>query len=125
MTAAQSFSSPEDVAPTTDVMLMCNAVSGAYFVTAAQSLFANRLLQRFTNSSPNIDATKVLTTGASEIQRVFSGEELAAVVSAYMPGIKDIFAFSVAGAALTVLISLVIPSEKLASLDTNKIDEKK
>ncbi|KAJ7871737.1 putative MFS transporter [Mycena leptocephala] len=124
MTAAQSFSKPEDVAPTTGIMLMCNAVSGAYFVTAAQSIFANRLLRTLANTAPNIDAAKVLATGASEIQRVFRGDELAAVVNAYMVGIKDIFAFSVAGAAFTVLISLVIPFEKLPSQDTKKTEEK-
>jgi hypothetical protein len=103
---------------------VCNAVSGAYFVTAAQSIFANRLLRTLANTAPNIDAAKVLATGASEIQRVFRGDELAAVVNAYMVGIKDIFAFSVAGAAFTVLISLVIPFEKLPSQDTKKTEEK-
>ncbi|KAF7341522.1 putative HC-toxin efflux carrier TOXA [Mycena venus] len=124
MTAAQSFSKPEDMAPITGVMLMCNSVSGAYFVTAAQSLFANRLLRTLANTAPNLDAGKVLATGASEIQRVFGGDELAAVVNAYMVGIKDIFAFSLAGAAFTVLISLVIPFKRLPKHDTKKTEEK-
>ncbi|KAJ6448342.1 putative MFS transporter [Mycena sanguinolenta] len=124
MTAGQSFSKPEDVAPITGIMLMCNALSGAYFVTAAQSIFANRLLRTLANTAPNINAAKVLATGASEIQHVFSGDELAAVVNAYMVGIKDIFAFSVAGAAFTVLISLVIPFKKLPSHDAKKTEEK-
>ncbi|KAF7373878.1 putative permeases of the major facilitator superfamily [Mycena sanguinolenta] len=123
MTAAQSFSKPEDVAPITGIMLMCNALSGAYFVTAAQSIFANRLLRTLANIAPNIDAAKVLATGASEIQHVFSGDELTAVVDAYMVGIKDIFAFSLAGAAFTVLISLVIPFKKLPSHDTKNTEE--
>ena len=72
---------------------MCNRLSGGYFVTAAQSIFANRLLQALASDATNIDATKVPATGASEIQRVFSGGDLAAVLNSYMVGIKDVFAF--------------------------------
>ena len=103
---------------------MCNAISGAYFVTAAQSIFANRLLQKLANTAPNIDAAKVLATGASEIQRVFSGGDLAAVLDAYMVGIKDVFAFSLAGAAFTVVLAFVIPFKKLPSHDNKKTQEK-
>ncbi|KAJ7362409.1 putative MFS transporter [Mycena albidolilacea] len=122
MTALQSFSRPEDVASTTGIMLMCNSISGAYFVTAAQSIFANRLLQTLASTAPNIDAARVLATGASEIQRVFSGEELAAVLNAYMVGIKDVFAFSLAGAAFTVVVALVIPFKKLPAHDKAKTE---
>ncbi|KAL2255498.1 hypothetical protein VTK26DRAFT_3230 [Humicola hyalothermophila] len=94
-------------------MLMCNSISGAYFVTAAQSIFANYMLKRLAATAPNIDPIQVLTTGASEVSRVFQGADREAVRSAYMAGIKDVFAFALAGAALTVLISLAIPFKKL------------
>ncbi|KAF7180996.1 hypothetical protein CNMCM7691_000125 [Aspergillus felis] len=113
MTALQSFSKPEHIAPTTGVMLMCNSISGAYFVTAAQSIFANYMLKELASKAPNINPVQVLTTGASEISRVFQGADLAAVHEAYMAGIKDVFAFSLAGAAFTVVLSLAIPFKKL------------
>ncbi|CZR68566.1 probable permeases of the major facilitator superfamily [Phialocephala subalpina] len=125
MTALQSFSKPEDVASTTGVMLMCNSISGAYFVTAAQSLFSNRLLHTLSVTGPHIDASKVLATGASEIQRVFTGGDLEAVLGAYMVGIKDVFAFSLAGAAFTVLLAMIIPFEKLPGHDGNKMEGEK
>ena len=96
---------------------MCNSISGAYFVTAAQSLFANRMLQTLAITSPNIDAAKVLATGASEIQHIFHGGDLTAVLNAYMVGIKDVFAFSLAGAVFTVFITLVIPFKKMLEHD--------
>lgn len=102
---------------------MCNAISGGYFVTAAQSLFANRMLSTLAKTAPDIDAAKVLATGASEIQRVFTGADRAAVLNAYMVGMKDVFAFSLAGAAFTVLISLIIPFGKLPSHDVKKAEE--
>ncbi|KAF7168378.1 hypothetical protein CNMCM5623_001461 [Aspergillus felis] len=129
MTALQSFSKPEHIAPTTGVMLMCNSISGAYFVTAAQSIFANYMLKELASNAPNIDPVQVLTTGGSEISRVFQGADLAAVHEAYMEGIKDVFAFSLAGAAFTVVLSLVIPFKKLpdpavAPAKTEQKDEK-
>ncbi|KAL2831699.1 major facilitator superfamily domain-containing protein [Aspergillus cavernicola] len=113
MTALQSFSKPEHIAPTTGVMLMCNSISGAYFVTAAQSIFANRMLETLASNAPSIDPVKVLATGASEVSRVFQGADLVAVHNAYMVGINDIFACSLAGAAFTVIVSLIIPFKKL------------
>lgn len=92
---------------------MCNSISGAYFVTAAQSIFANRLLKTLAINAPNIDAAKVLGTGASEIQRIFNGEDLAAVLDAYMVGIKAVFAFSMAGAVFTAVLTLAVPLRKM------------
>lgn len=141
MTALQSFSKPEDVASTTGVMLsgctelyygiynllttpiVCNSITGAYFVTAAQSIFANRLLHKLLSTSPNIDAAKVLATGASEIHQVFSGEDLTAVLDAYMVGIKDVFAFSLAGSSLAVLIAVIIPFKRLPIHESKKSEE--
>ena len=89
------------------------ALSGTYFILIAQSIFANRMLYRLQTRYLGIDASKVIATGASELQRVFYGADLAAVVDAYMSGIKDVFAFSMAASAVTVLVALVIPFQRL------------
>lgn len=104
---------------------VCQAGSGAYFLVAAQSLFANRMLRTLKATAPNVDTVQVLNTGASDIHHVFSGGDLAAVVGAYMVGIKDVFAFALAGSACAVLIALAIPFKKLPSHDSKKTEEKK
>src|ERR1043165_6478450 len=88
-------------------------MSGAFFVTAAQSVFPNRMLQTRAKLAPDIDTHTVLVTGASELQDVFHGADLVAVREAYMAGIKHVFAFAMAGAALTAVLSLIIPRRKL------------
>jgi MFS transporter, DHA2 family, glioxin efflux transporter len=103
--------------------LVCNSISGAYFVTAAQSIFANRLLKTLAMNAPNIDAVKVLGTGASEIQSIFNGEELAAVLDAYMVGIKAVFGFSMAGAAFTAVLSLAVPFKKMLGPEKESADD--
>ncbi|KAL6232449.1 hypothetical protein BDW75DRAFT_247182 [Aspergillus navahoensis] len=113
MTAVQGFSKLEDVSSATGIMVMCQTLSGAYFVAIAQSLFANRMLQTVLSSASHLDPALVLGTGASEIQNVFSGDDLTEVIAAYMVGIKDVFAFSLACAAFSVLLTLIIPFKKL------------
>jgi hypothetical protein len=89
------------------------ALSGTCFIICAGSLFANRMLHELVASYPSINAGQVISTGASEIQHVFKGEDLAAVLNAYMVGMKAVFAFSLATCALTVLIALIIPFQRL------------
>jgi MFS transporter, DHA2 family, glioxin efflux transporter len=93
--------------------LVCQSISGGYFIVMAQSLFANRMLQTLRSIAPDIDALKVLNTGASSIQTVFQGEEQSAVIVAYMSGIKAVFACAMASSAFAAVLSLAIPIEKL------------
>jgi len=46
-----------------------NALSGAYFVTAAQFLFSAGMLEELARSSPNIDAAKALANRILDILR--------------------------------------------------------
>ncbi|KAL4895642.1 major facilitator superfamily domain-containing protein [Aspergillus ambiguus] len=113
MTAVQGFSKLEDISSATGIVVMCQTLSGAYFVAFAQSLFANRMLQTIFSRAAHLDPALVLGTGASELQDVFSGDDLSEVIAAYMVGIKDVFAFSLACSAFAVLLSLIIPLKRL------------
>ncbi|KAH7356997.1 putative efflux pump antibiotic resistance protein [Rhexocercosporidium sp. MPI-PUGE-AT-0058] len=129
MMALQSFSPPEDVASVTSIIVMMNSLSGEYFVTAAQSLFANRLLGSLATSAPSINPGLVLATGATELRRVFNGSDLLKVISSYMVGTKAVFAWSLAGAAFTAVLALVVPFKKMPPVEEvptekNSVDEK-
>ena len=88
-------------------------MSGGYFTTAAQSILGNRMLSHLARVRPNISAQTALATGALEIRRKFTGEDLNAMRDAYMVGIKGVFAFILAGAAFSVLLTLLIPFQRL------------
>ncbi|KAL2833056.1 major facilitator superfamily domain-containing protein [Aspergillus cavernicola] len=123
MTAVQAFSQPDDVASSTGIMLMCQSISGTYFVIIAQSLFANRMLHMLESSTnSNIDLAKALRTGTSEIRTVFRGEELAALTNAYMAGIRDVFAFGLAGAVAAVFLALLVPFKRLPDHERKKVE---
>ena len=148
VTALQAFSKPADVAATTGIIFSkwtccgldgrvavgsacsqqfpaCQTISGAYFNTAAQSLFENRLHQTLARIAPAISGARVDEAGAQGLHQAFSGTELTAVIDAYMVGIKDVFAFAIAGAIVTALLALTIPTTRLPSLNDDKTTDKK
>ncbi|PCG97155.1 Major facilitator superfamily domain, general substrate transporter [Penicillium occitanis (nom. inval.)] len=122
--ALQSFTPAEDIASVTSIIVTMNSLSGGYFVTAAQSLFTNRLLDSLSTTAPSINSGLVLATGATELHRVFSGEDLTAILSSYMVGIKDVFAWSMAGAAFTAVLALVVPFKKMPPVEDVSDKEK-
>lgn len=106
----------------TKTLPVFQTISGAYFVVVAQSIFANRMVQTLASGS-NLDPGLVLNTGASELQSAFSGDDLTSVIDAYMVGIKDVFTFSLASAALSVLLTLLIPLKKLPDREKKQATE--
>ena len=64
---------------------MFDALSGAYFITAAQFAFSNSLPKEPAASSPNVDTAKVL---ANQIRDVFVGADLKKVMIVFMVEIR-------------------------------------
>jgi hypothetical protein len=54
------------------------------------------------------------------LAKSLSPEELAPVIQSYMVGIKAVFAFSLAGAALATVTSLLVPFVKMQSFEDQK-----
>lgn len=103
---------------------MAQSISGAYFVSAANSIFDNYLLQSLAQTAPQIDSAEILYIGVSEVANVYEGEELVMIRDAYMVGIEDVFAFALAGTAVTVVLALLIPFTRLPSHEAKKAEDK-
>jgi hypothetical protein len=116
----QGLSKPEDVPTSTGIMFMTQSGSAAYFIVVAQAIFANRMLDTIRSNAAHLNPLQVLGTGASEITRVYRGEDLAAVLDAYMVGIKDVFTCVLAGASLAVLLTALVPLRRLPKHDKNE-----
>jgi hypothetical protein len=95
----------------------CQTISGAYFNTAAQSVFANTLYKHVAATAPEIDPIKISEAGASGLRSTFSGNDLAVLLDAYMAGIKNVFIFAIAGAVATILVAFMIPPTRLPALE--------
>jgi hypothetical protein len=96
--------------------------TGAYFVVAAQSIFANLMVKDLIANAKDIDIGRVLSAGAGELQTIFTGSQLDEVRNAYMVGIKEVFAFCIAVSAATIFAALLVPFVKMPETETPKLE---
>ncbi|TKX20321.1 MFS transporter-like protein 136 [Elsinoe australis] len=104
----QSIVDPEDVSSVTAIILFFQTISGSIFVAVAQSLFTNRLVSYTVENIPGVDPAAIITTGATELRHAFSGEQLTAVLRAYMAGLKDAYTLVIPLAGIATLITFVV-----------------
>lgn len=78
---------------------------GALGLSAAQSAFANKIISTLTTSAPDVDPLLVIHTGATDLRKVFSPEQVPGILVAYMQGIKASFAVSVGMVGFAFLLS--------------------
>jgi hypothetical protein len=88
-------------------------IGGAFIVSSAQSAFINQALDRLRTSAPDVDGARLIATGASELRKVFTPEELPGVLVAYMQGLTAAFAVSIALCGIAFLTTLAIPWSRL------------
>lgn len=104
--SAQAVVAPSDLASATAMVLFCQTIGGAFFVSAGQSAFTNVMLQRLPTHAPNVDVSKLLITGITELRDVFPAEDIPGIVDSYMGGLKVAYAVAIAATGISVIISL-------------------
>lgn len=73
------------------------------------------MLAKLSKSAPSVSGQKVIDTGASELRKVFSPEDLPGVLVAYMHGLKAAFALSIAFCGIAFIATLFVPWRRLAT----------
>ena len=111
---AQASADPKDVSSVTAMMVFFQTIAGAVFVSVAQSLFANKLLEAVPKFAPGVSPAQVVATGATELRSTFSPEQLVGIVQSYMAGLKDAYILSIAcgGVAVSLAVAIVIFDRK-------------
>lgn len=84
-------------------------IGASIFVSCAQALFVNKLLERVRQLAPQIDRNILIISGATELRKVYNGDTLSAVLRGYLAGIQDAFLLTVALLAASVLFSFLVP----------------
>ena len=80
-------------------------IGGAFFVSACQTAFANRLLSRVPATAPGVNPKLVVATGATQLRDVFSKADLPGILVAYMDGLKLVFALAIALSGIAIPIA--------------------
>lgn len=111
--ANQASVAPSDLSSVSAITLFVQTIGGAFFVSAGQTAFTNKLVARLPITASNVDPSKVIATGATELRKVFSAADLPGILEAYMDGLKIAFALCVALAGISVIIAIFSPWTKL------------
>ncbi|KAJ5387542.1 hypothetical protein N7509_010083 [Penicillium cosmopolitanum] len=96
---------PSDIATVTGIIVFFQTVGGAIFVAAAQAAFVNQIIIKLASTAPSINSALVVSTGASELQDVFTADQMTAIMPAYMTGLKVAYTISIAAAGIAFCIS--------------------
>ena len=100
----QATAPAADLAEVTAILLFLQTVGGAFMVSAAQAALVNVLVKVLSHSAPGIDPVTVVSTGATDLRRVFSVDQVPGILVAYMRGLKISFAIGLASSGVALII---------------------
>ena len=101
----QGVADPADISSLSSIILFFQTITGAVFISIAQALFSNKLLQEVAAHVEGIDPATVVATGATELKAAF-GPQLPAIRRAYMAGLKDAYILAIALGAVGCVIAV-------------------
>lgn len=102
----QAIVAPSDLASVSAFSLFIQTISGAFWVSAGQAAFVNRLVQKLPEKAPGVDPAVVVATGATSLRELFSPEQMVGILEAYMDGLRLTFLICIVLACIGVLVSL-------------------
>ncbi|KAL2050628.1 hypothetical protein ABVK25_009136 [Lepraria finkii] len=103
--AAQALSDISDIALVTASILFFQLSSGAFSVSAAQSIFNNELVKNLATLAPGVNPSRVIQAGSTGITENFTKDQVTGILLSYMKGLKASWAMGIALAGVTLLIS--------------------
>ncbi len=106
--AVQTVLDISDVPTGTAVIIFLQTLGGALFVSIAENVFTNKLVEYIMAYVPGLNPAIVLATGATSIQSTISPDQLPGVTLAYSDALTKTFLASAALAAISVIGSVFI-----------------
>ncbi|RFU33349.1 hypothetical protein B7463_g2991, partial [Scytalidium lignicola] len=103
---AQATVDPADLSSATAMVLFLQTLGGAFCVSAGESAFTNRLLQRLPTLAPTVSAATVTSVGISDIRSHFATDVVPGIIVSYLDGLKVSYAISIALGGIAVIVSL-------------------
>ncbi|PNP51909.1 hypothetical protein THARTR1_07500 [Trichoderma harzianum] len=103
-----------DLAEVTAMLLFLQTLGGAGMVSAAQAGFVNVMINNLPKTAPSVNPVLVVGTGATDLRKVFSEDQIPGILVAYMRGLKTSFGIGIASSGIAfIIIVLFQPWNKL------------
>ena len=102
LVAVQTVLPVDDIPIGTAIMMFCQTLGGALFISVGQNVFTNQLMKNLSSVVPELDAKVVLIVGATELKHVIDPKYLPGVLTAYNTTLTQTFYVSVACGAMSI-----------------------
>jgi hypothetical protein len=86
------------------VVIFCQTLGGALFLSFAQTVFSNGLIKTMASSAPDVDPQTVIAAGASGVRGAVTAAQLPGVLVAYNKAINEDF-YLAAGASVVIFVA--------------------
>jgi EmrB/QacA subfamily drug resistance transporter len=106
--AVQTVLDMKDVPTGTSIITFMQTLGGALFVSVAQNVFTNKLVQYIAKYVPGLDPQVVLAAGATSIQHSIDPALLPGVTRAYSDALTQTFIVFVAMVVLSIIGALAV-----------------
>ncbi|KAF5865303.1 hypothetical protein ETB97_004511 [Aspergillus alliaceus] len=97
-----------DVPTATALVMFCQTLGGALFVSIAQNVFQNQLRKNIITQVPDVDVVQVVSAGATMLRQAVPTDMLPAVLEAYSDAVTQTFYVAVAIGALALFAAIPI-----------------
>ncbi|KAH0527007.1 hypothetical protein TsFJ059_002051 [Trichoderma semiorbis] len=92
-----------DLAEVTAMLLFLQTLGGAGMVSAAQAGFVNVMINNLPKTAPGVNPALVVSTGATDLRKVFSEDQIPGILVAYMQGLKAAFAIGITSSGIAFI----------------------
>ncbi|KAF1953927.1 MFS transporter [Byssothecium circinans] len=117
LVAVQTALPKDDIPIGTALMMFCQTLGGALFISVGQNVFTNQLIKNLASVVPDMNPQLVLSAGATGIKSVVPQQFLGGVLVAYNKTLTQTFYVSVATAALSILGASVVQWKSMKGKD--------
>ena len=88
-------------------------MGGTFFVSAADSIFSNKLVKHVKVNVPEIDPKIVIGLGATQFRNSLPATAIPGVLLSYMQSLHTVFILATTLAGVATLVSLIAKWEKI------------
>ena len=88
-------------------------MGGTFFISAAQSIFSNKLAKHLMVNVPELDSRMVIGLGATGFRKLLPPAAIPGVLLSYMQSLQPVFIMATALAGVATLVSLIAKWERI------------
>lgn len=119
LVTAQVINDLQDIAVATVLAVFSLTLGGAIFISVAQNVFGNSLVHGITDAAPGVDASLILSAGATRLRDFLPEKLLPAVQHAYNNALTDTFYLVVGLCAACIIPAIGVEWRSLKNRKSN------